>query len=168
LIDACAGDYKAALEKFAVDEPNYLPGASYYNRAAMYGLMGEPELEHAYYDSARTVLEKGVAAAPQDARYHSGLGIVYAGLGRREDAIREAELAAQLAPLSGDVMQNYFIAINLARTYAMVGEFDAAVDRLEELLSTPSLVSTASIRVNPFWIPLHGHPRFQRLLEGGK
>jgi len=165
LIVACAGDYEAALEKFSVEEPNYLPGASYYNRAAIYGLLGKPEREHAYYDSARAVLERGVAAAPQDARYHSGLGIAYAGLGRREDAIREGELAARLTPLSGDVIQNYFIASNLARTYAMVGEFDAAVDQLEELLSIPSLVSTASIRVNPLWKPLRGYPRFQRLLE---
>ena len=55
----------------------------------------------------------------------------------------------------------------VARIYAMVGEKDAAIERLEYLMSIPSLVSAPLLRVDPTWTPLRDHPRFRRLLEGG-
>jgi hypothetical protein len=52
----------------------------------------------------------------------------------------------------------------LARIYTMVGEYDAAIDRLEALLAVPSPMSVPMLRVDPTWNPLRGHPRFRRLL----
>ncbi len=162
-VDACAGDYQAAVEKYAINNPT-LPGANHYDRAAMYGLLGRPELERAHYDSARVVLEQKVAEAPEEAGYHAGLGIAYAGLGRKEDAIREGELAVQLAPISKDAHWNPAIAIKLARIYTMAGEYDAATDRLEQLLSIPVDLSVPLLRIDPAWAPMRGYPRFQELV----
>jgi hypothetical protein len=53
----------------------------------------------------------------------------------------------------------------LAEVYAMVGEYDAAIEQLEYLLSIPCLVSPALLRIDPIWAPLRDHPRFQALLE---
>ena len=131
----------------------------------MYGLLGKPEMARAYYDSARVMLEEKVAAVPDDARYHRGLGIAYAGLGRKNDAIREGELAAKLAPISQDAFYNFPIAISLTRIYVMVGEYEDAIDPLEYLLSIPAELSIPSLRVDPTWDPLRDHPRFQALLE---
>jgi hypothetical protein len=63
--------------------------------------------------------------------------------------------------------QPAFITFALARIYAFVGDGDAAMERLEYLMSIPSLVSTPLLRADPTWTPLRNHPRFQRLLEQG-
>jgi serine/threonine-protein kinase len=53
----------------------------------------------------------------------------------------------------------------LPEIYAIVGEYDAAIDQLELLLSIPSPLSVQLLRVDPLWDPLRDHPRFQKLLE---
>jgi non-specific serine/threonine protein kinase len=164
-IDACAGDYQAALEGYAINDPS-LPGASHYDRAAVYALLDKPGLARAHYDSARVVLERSVAVDAKNARHHAGLGIAYAGLGRKEDAIREGELAVELAPISEDAHWNPAVALSLARIYTMAGEHDAAVDRLELLLSIPGDVSAPMLRIDPTWAPLRAHARFDELVKG--
>ena len=46
----------------------------------------------------------------------------------------------------------------------LVGEYDAALDEVELLLSIPAHVSTAWLQVDPIWAPLQDHPRFQQLV----
>jgi len=53
----------------------------------------------------------------------------------------------------------------LARVYAMVGEQDAAVQRLELLLANPTLVSREILSRDPVWISLREHPGFSRLVR---
>jgi tetratricopeptide (TPR) repeat protein len=127
--------------------------------------MGEPELAHASYDSARAILEKELDAHPNDHRVHSALGIAYAGLGRKEDAIREGKRGVELFPVSKDALIGPVRIWDLAEIYTMVGEYDAALDEIEYLLSIPSLMSVPWLRLDPIWDPLRDHPRFQALLE---
>ena len=103
---------------------------------------------------------------PDDSRYRSALGIAYAGLGRREDAIREGESAVELLPISKEAYMGAYRAEDLARIYTMVGEYDAAIDQLEILLAVPSPTSVPMLRLEPTWNQLSDHPRFQRLLAG--
>jgi len=57
---------------------------------------------------------------------------------------------------------------DLARIYVMVGEFNAAIDQLEFLLSNPGLMSIPLLRLDPAWNPLRNHPRFQKRLKSDK
>jgi serine/threonine-protein kinase len=52
----------------------------------------------------------------------------------------------------------------LAQVYTMVGEHEAAITELEGLLSIPSHLSAAVLRMEPRWDPLREHPRFRRLV----
>jgi tetratricopeptide (TPR) repeat protein len=165
------GNYQAALDRLTLvsseilfeDQFLFVPTAQLY--AQIHGLMGNQQLERAYYDSARSVLETQIQQQPDDSRYRSALGIAYAGLGRKDDAIREGELAVELLPMTREAFRGAYRAEDLARIYAMVGEYDAAVDQLEHLLSVPSPTAVPWLRVNPTWDPLRGHPGFQRLLQ---
>ena len=53
----------------------------------------------------------------------------------------------------------------MAHIYVMVGEYEAAIDQLEVLLSIPSELSVQLLRIDPRYDPLRDHPRFQALLE---
>jgi serine/threonine-protein kinase len=164
-------DYQAALDRLALgssdvlldDQFLYLPKARLY--AHIHGLTGNQKLERIYYDSARAILEARIRQHPDDDRLRSSLGIVYAGLGRREDAIQEGELAVELLPVSKEAWRGAYRLEDMARIYTMVGEYDAAIDQLEILLAMPSNTAVPMLRIDPAWNPLRDHPRFQALLE---
>ncbi|UCG52289.1 MAG: protein kinase [Candidatus Latescibacterota bacterium] len=163
-------DYEAIVDFLpSVSEPIWW-GQSYitpviFVAARAYERMGEPEFAHASYDSARTILEKELSARPDDPRIHASLGRVYAGLGRKDDAIREGKRAVELFPVSKDAHGGPTFVSNLAAIYVKVGEYDAALDQIEYVLSIPALYSIQSLRLSPTWDPLRNHPRYQALLE---
>ena len=72
----------------------------YYGKAESYWITNETELARAYFDSARVVLEGREVRSPHD--HHANLGVIYAGLGRVEDAVREGQLAIEALPVSKD------------------------------------------------------------------
>ena len=171
-IDVLDGNYQEALDQLSlksedVDNLNYfIPNAQRY--ALIYGYMNKNELAKKYYDEARSILETKIREQPEDARFHSALGIAYAGLGRKEDAIREGKLGMELLPVAKEAMRGLWRVEALAKIYVMVGEFDAAINQLEFLLSNPGWMSIPLLRLDPAWNPLRDLPRFKKLVEAGK
>jgi len=126
---------------------------------------GRPERARASFETARKVLEREVAVRPDDGRIRSALGLVYAGLGRREAAIREAKLGVELLTVSEDALRGPQLLDNLASVYLILGEYDAAFDVIEKELSIPSRTSPALVRIAPRWDPVRDHPRFKALVD---
>ena len=119
----------------------------------------------AAFDSARVLVEAEVRRGiPGDYAHYTGLGLIYAKLGRKDDAIREARRAVELLPVSRDAFFGNEVLINLAEVLATVGEHEAAIDQLEIVLSRPSWLSVGQLRSAPRWDPLRGNPRFQKLI----
>ncbi len=159
-LEILARDYQKALEIVEDDTRTW-----FLRKAWIYRLMGRHEQAIAYFDSARVEYENLITKDIDDYAAHENLGIAYAGLGRREDAIREGKLAVEILPLSRDAHIGTIRILTLARIYAMLGEYDAAIDQLELLLSIPSEVTVPLLRIDPQWDPLREHPRFQALVE---
>ncbi len=67
--------------------------------------------------------------------------------------------------MSKEAWRGAYRVEDLARIYVMVGEYDAAIDQLEFLLSRPGELSIPLLRLDPHWKPLWDHPRFQELVE---
>jgi serine/threonine-protein kinase len=126
--------------------------------------MGQPETATKHYEAARNLLEKRLREAPEDHRVHGSMGVAYAGLGRKEDAIREGKLGLSFLKGNRGLESGERIK-EMAAIYLMVGEYDLAIDQLEELLSRPSLYSVNLLRIDPTWRELRPHPGFQSLLE---
>ena len=169
LVDICDGQYGIALERLSSGSlPAYSSQLYYYPKAQfaaqIYGLMSEPELARQHYDSAASLLEGMILETPEDYRLYGALGMAYAGLGRGEDAIRAGERGIDLLPMTRDAWTGVWRVAELARILTMTGQYDAAIDRIEFLLSRPGYTSVASLRVDPAWDPLRSLPRFQALL----
>ena len=171
-LDVYDRNYQEALDRLSLKSEdidgqfNFIPTAV--RCAQIYGYMNKKELAKKYYDESRSILESKIQERPEDARFHSALGIAYAGLGRKEDALREGKLGVKLLPVSKEAYRGLYRVEALAKIYVMVGEFDAAIDQFEFLLSVPGEMSIPLLRLDPVWEPLRDQPRFKRLLAGGK
>jgi tetratricopeptide (TPR) repeat protein len=167
------GNYQEALDRLSLYELEAFDTQFWFvTKAQIYaqinGLMGNQQLEKNHYDSARIILETKILEDPNDARFHSALGIAYAGLGRKQDAIQEGKLAVELLPVSKEAIRGFYRAKDLAQIYVMVGEHGMAIDQIEYLLPIPGELSIPLLRLDPVWDPLRDHPRFQKLIEKHK
>jgi hypothetical protein len=84
--------------------------------------------------------------------------------GRRPEAHAEArKAAASLTP--GETQTHHGYILHLAAwTEVMAGEYDSAIDMLEQVLRKPYDITTGHLAVDPAWAPLRSLPGFQRLL----
>jgi tetratricopeptide (TPR) repeat protein len=170
LIDIYEGKYEDALKdislfKFDVIQTEFYFRLKYLYNATIYGLMNKPELEHAYYDSARIFLKKRIIDFPGDQRLYSSLGIAYAGLGLNEKAISEGEKAVKLLPVSKEAYKGPFLIEDLAQIYVMAGKYDEAIKQIKYLLSIPGFLSTKILELDPRWAPLRNLPEFKKMME---
>ena len=131
--------------------------------AEMYALRGDMARARIYADSGRIGYEQTLASTPDDPQRLAFHGLMLAYLGQKEAAIRDAERAVALAPVSRDSYMGPYIQHQLARTYVLVGEPEKAIDQLEALLKMPYYLSPGWLRIDPGFAPLKGNPRFDRL-----
>lgn len=159
LIDLYDGEIQEAIKRLpsepweAIEVPaGYIPKALV--QAQLYGLAGQPRMEKNYYETALKLTLEKMRQRPKglaQANCHSTLGIVYAGLGQKQDAIREGRAGAD--------------PVSLARIYTMVGEYDEAIRLLETAMSEPGYMGIGALRLDPSWKPLRDKPAFQALLR---
>ncbi len=156
--------YKGVLSRVSIQ--TFLGDTAAYDewRAFLERRSGSRELELAYWDSARVVAEAKLKAHPDEPRYHRNLGLAYAGLGRKPDAIREGRRSMELVPRARDAFEHTLRVNDLATIHVMVGEADAALDQIEYLATIPSYFAANAYRFFPDWEPLRSNPRFQRLI----
>ena len=134
--------------------------------AQTYFLRDESDRGRAYADSARLAFEEQLRTAPNDAQLHIFRGLALAYLGRRAEAIREAERGSALLPLSKNVTVGAYYHHQVARVYLIAGQPDRALALLEQLLAMPYYLTPAWLRIDPNFAPLKENPRFQRLAKG--
>jgi len=132
--------------------------------AMAYRLLGEDQEARVFYEKAKHILEQAVQENPLDPSRHVLLGQSYAGLGRKDDAIREGKHAITLRPESQDALDGVRMTLGLAQIYAMLGEQDMAIPLLEHCVASPGGVSPNVLKLDPVWDPLRDHPRFQKMI----
>jgi TolB-like protein/Tfp pilus assembly protein PilF len=125
---------------------------------------GDSKAARVAFTQARAQLEEIVARQPDYAEPISLLGVVDAALGRKEEAIREGRKAAELLPITKDSINGPMILEFLAIIYAWTGEKDLALEQLDLIAKTPSDLSYGRLRLHPFWDPLRGDPRFDKIV----
>lgn len=135
-------------------------------RAHVERIQGNAQSAKNYYDSARIVFEHKLKTTPEDERLYSSLGVAYAGLGRKEEAVRSGMRAVELLPIEKEAWRGTYRLADLARIYTMTGDQEKAIDVLERLLSIPSDLSRVWLKIDPTWNALRSNNRFQKLIAG--
>ena len=90
---------------------------------------------------ARVEIERTVREQPDYGPPLCMLGLIDAGLGRKEEAIREGRRASELLPVAKDAMNGAHIMQFLGVIYAWTGEKDLVIKQISATLQVPSLLS---------------------------
>src|SRR5439155_8688080 len=128
---------------------------------------GDKKKAQAAFAAARKKLEAKFADKPEEAGYLSEGPILDAGLGRQEEAIREAQRAVELMPIAKDAVNGPSWVANLALVYAWTGERDRALEQLEKVATIPAVLGESAptygdLLLNPCWDDLRGDKRFDK------
>jgi len=121
----------------------------------------------AAFQAARTQQEKIVQAQPDYGPTLCVLAMIDAGLGQKELALEEGRRAIALTPMEKDVINGSLVIQYFAITAAWAGEKELALQQLETGLRAPvtSLaLSYGALKLLPFWDPLRGDPRFEKIV----
>ena len=168
------GDLDLALEEFsrqdvAMSAGPYFVVSRDLKLADVHAARGDAEAAQQSYQRAVRSLEAARSENPEDFRIPGELGLAYAGLGKRDEAVEWGTLDTELLPTAVDAFDGPAYLADLARVHAMLGEPDAALDLIERLLSMPAgrWMSKNRMRLDPRLAPLRGHPRYERLISGG-
>jgi serine/threonine protein kinase/Tfp pilus assembly protein PilF len=116
------------------------------------------------FTAARAEQEKTVQAQPGYGPALCMLGLIDAGLGRKEDALREARTAVELLPVEKDSINGARMIECFAIIAAWVGDKDLACEQLASAIRHPSFLSYGHLKLLPFWDPLRGDPRFEKIV----
>jgi TolB-like protein/Flp pilus assembly protein TadD len=127
-------------------------------------LRGDTAVAHSAFTSARVEMAKLVEQQPSYAEALCALGMADAALGYKDDAIREGRRAAELLPVAKDSVVGALLVQNLALIYAWTGEKDLAFEQLTVAAKLPGFLSYGELRLHPYWDPLRGDPRFEKIV----
>jgi serine/threonine-protein kinase len=90
--------------------------------------------------------------------------LIDAALGRKEEALREGRRAVELLPMEKDAIRGKAMIRYLAKIAAWVGDSDLACEQLAIATRAPSGVSYGQLKLMPWWDPLRGDPRFEKIV----
>jgi TolB-like protein/Tfp pilus assembly protein PilF len=127
-------------------------------------MRGDKAAARAAFTSARNELAKLVREQPAYAEALCALGMADAALGRKEDAIREGRRAVELVPVKKESISGSLLVQYLALIYAWAGEKDLALEQLSVAAKLPGFLSYGQLRLHPYWDPLRGDPRFDKIV----
>ncbi len=167
--DAVAADQAlAALAGLGEDTFDAGRGGMQFSRAYLQGsvarMKGDAAAAHVAFTVARAQQEEAVRAQPDYGPPLCVLGLIDAGLGRKDEALREGRRALELAPMAKDSLDGVDVLYIYAVISAWTGERDLAIEQLETLAKIPAGPSYGDIRLSPCWDPLRGDPRFEKIV----
>jgi TolB-like protein/Tfp pilus assembly protein PilF len=138
------------------------------NRLVMEGVIARMTNDEgkarAAFTAARVGQEKTVRAQPNYGPPLCVLGLIDAGLGRKEEALQEGRRAIELLQVEEDALVGPTMIKYLAMIAAWVGDKDLACEQLAIATRPPSTVSYGQLKLLPFWDPLRGDPRFEEIV----
>ncbi len=120
------------------------------------------------FTAARAEQEKIIQAQPNYGAALCVLGLIDAGLSRKQEALREGRRAVELLSVQKDAIGGIAMIKYLAMIAAWVGDKDLAFEQLATVTRSPSDLSYGQLKLLPFWDPLRGDQPFERLVEDAK
>jgi hypothetical protein len=128
------------------------------------GVAKDDEKARSAFTAARAEQEKIIHAQPNYGPPLCVLGLIDASLGRKEEALRAGRRAVELLPVEKDAINGTAMIKYLAMIAAWVGDDALACEQLAVAIRPPSRLTYGQLKLLPFWDPLRGNPRFEKIV----
>jgi tetratricopeptide (TPR) repeat protein len=146
-----------------IDFSFYFPKSWY--QAMVARAKGDSAQATAAFRECREILAQRLIVKPEHARTIAVLAQVDAGLGQKDLAIREAQHAIDLMPISKDIYDGALVLEGLAQVYVWSGDRDRAIELVQKLVSMPGYTNYGRLKLHPLWSPLRGVTRFVKIVN---
>ncbi|MEI6047516.1 MAG: hypothetical protein WCS03_01335 [Bacteroidota bacterium] len=113
------------------------------------------------YDSARVFYTKKLKEDPDNASNNIKIGLAYAGLKNRSNAVEAGMKALKLCT---DALTRNDILMDLTQIYLAVGDYENCFRQINDLLKNPSDLSIKLLQLDPVWKPIREKPEFKKIL----
>jgi TolB-like protein/class 3 adenylate cyclase/Tfp pilus assembly protein PilF len=161
-----AGAKNAAIA--AGGNPPFTDEAVNFSRPFVEGVIArmskDEEKARAAFTAARAEQEKIIQAQPNYGPPLCVLGLIDAALGRKEEALHGGRRAVELLPVEKDPINGIAMVKYLAMIAAWIGDKNLACEQLEVAIRPPSRLTYGQLKLLPFWDPLRGDPRFEKIV----
>ena len=164
-------DVVAANQALVACSPEEAPlsnQAIHFSRPFIQGVIArmkkEDDKARAAFTAARLEQEKIIQAQPDYGPAFCVLGLIDAALGRKEEALNEGHRAVELLPVEKDALDGPLMIKYLAMIAAWAGDKDLACEQLSIAVHSPSGPSYGAVKLLPWWDPLRGDPRFEKVV----
>ncbi|HEY3660777.1 MAG TPA: hypothetical protein VGK91_06080, partial [Candidatus Udaeobacter sp.] len=152
----------------ALGETPFMDGSVQWNHPLVEGVIARMTKEdvkaRAAFTEALAEQRKIVQGEPNHGPVRCVLGLIYAALGRKEEALREGRRAVELLPIERDAIRGKAMVRYLAKIAAWVGDNDLACEQLAIATQVPSGVTYGQLKLMPWWDPLRNDPRFDKIV----
>jgi TolB-like protein/class 3 adenylate cyclase len=135
-----------------------------FGRGLLARMMKDENKAHAAFTAIRPEQEKMVQEQSDFGPTVCVLALIDAGLGRKEEALREIRHAVELVPLEKDALNGSDMIHYSAIVAAWVGEKDLALQNLAKAAQLPGFLSYGRLKLLPWYDPLRGDPRFEKIV----
>jgi tetratricopeptide (TPR) repeat protein len=150
------------------DNPPLHDEAVHFNRPFVDGviarMMNDDDQARSAFAAAHAEQENIVQAQPNYGPPLCVLGLIDAALGRKEEALREGRRAVELLPVEKDAINGPLMHEYFAMIAAWTGDNNLACEQLDTAIRYPSPLSYGRLKLLPFWDPLRGDPRFDKIV----
>jgi len=165
-LDIYDESYEDALHQIELSEPSDFyddHGEEMLLYGEIYSYLNNDNAALKFYRSALEYYKQELAKEPGNCRNISSMGIAYAGLSQKPEAVESGLKALDLA--KNNALRYNERMIDMAKIYIMVREYDKCLEKLEYLLKNPSDISIKYLQLDPVWKPLYENPGFKKLIE---
>jgi TolB-like protein/class 3 adenylate cyclase/Tfp pilus assembly protein PilF len=136
-----------------------------FGRALVARMIKDENKSRSAFAAIRPEQEKIVQAQPDYGPPVCTLALIDAGSGQKEQALREIRRAAELLPVEKDSLNGADMIQYSAIVAAWVGEKDLALQNLVRAAQLPGSVTYGRLKLLPWWDPLRGDPRFEKIVS---
>jgi TolB-like protein/Tfp pilus assembly protein PilF len=118
-----------------------------------------------HFETERNFLLEKISESGDDSRLYGSLGIAYAGLGMKEQALKAGKKALDILNLDIDRLNGFQPEMNMVMILVMVEEYDEAMIRLDKIIKYHGFISVEILKIDPFWDPVRNNEKFQEIIN---
>jgi TolB-like protein len=169
-IESLDRNYERAIQILqTLTEDPFNDQSAYYTKhlwlGLTYYLIPDNATSVKHFEMERDFQLKKINETKNDPRFYQSLGIAYAGLGMKEEALEAGKKALEILDFSKDAHGGFDPEMDMVRILVMVGEFDEAMARLNRIFKYHGGITAEILKLDPFWDPVRNHEKFKEIIS---